>query len=964
MRKNLRYSVLSLIVSVALFITSPLRAQVTHTTIKFGAPKLINFHERALYDISHPQALRKRAIEQGEDRAHYKFVPKPVPADAVVNTIDVKAVTAQKAAAVTLNSPSPSLNFNGVLDNGTLIPPDINGAVGKTYVMETTNQEFRIYTKAGALNSTVTITTFFSGTGGSGYYDPHIVYDPNNDRYVICIDGNAANGDGGLFLAVSQTGDPTGNWYTYGIDALGNASDFLDYPQMGFNNNWIVLTGNDFLAAGGNTGKIYVFNRANVYSGTEGTLNTFTDATASLLSPAATYDAAQKTEGLVTDWNGSSGGNGYVRLSTITGTAAAPVYSTGSTIGVNQPWSETAINATQLGSSNLIEDGDTRIHSCIYRNSALWFTHTVFLPSSTPTYSGADWWQINPSAATVTQFGRIADAAGKIFYYYPSLDVNTNGDMVIGYNLSGPSNYVSSAYALHLSTDAAGTLETPVIFKAGIAGYFKDYGSGRNRWGDFSGTAVDPSDNSFWTFQEWANTGNNWATQIAHVPDSGGTAPCAAPTGMATSSITNTTATFSWTAVTGALSYNVRYRVVGASTWTTVSDSVHTYNATGLTAGTNYEWQVQTVCSSTSSSSFTASTTFTTTGGCPVPGGLAASAITSTTATLGWTAVTGAASYHLQWKATSATTWTTVTGLTGISYNLTGLTAGTSYQFEVQTICSTSSSAYSSPDSFATSGGALTYCASSGNTTYEYIKTVVLGSINHTSSNDGGYGNDTSVHTTLAAGSHTITLTPGFTGSSYVEYWTVYIDYNQNGVLNNTGEIVATGSGRSAISRTFTVPTTAKNGATRMRIQLHYGSSSTNPCATLDYGDVQDYTVIITGGTAPVDGSPTPDQPVTDESDQSTAVSDRSASLKIIPNPVPGAIAPTAMYRLVSDGDVSLKVIDLSGRILHHVNLGVQNAGPHNYLLGTLGNRLSAGYYVIVLEQNKQVIARNRFIVK
>lgn len=967
MRKILLCPVISFIfiVSSALFSPDQLQAQVTHTTIPYEAPKLVNFRERALYEITHPQALQKRAIEQGEDREHYKFVPQPVPAGVAVNHINLKT-TAPLAAVV--NSPAPDLNFNGVLDNGTLIPPDINGTVGKAYVMETTNQEFRIYTKTGILNSTVNINTFFSATGGRNYYDPHIVYDPNNDRFIIGIDGTASNGNGGLFLAVSQTGDPTGNWYTYGIDALGNPFDFLDYPQMGFNNKWIVLTGNDFLSAGGNIGKIYVFNRAGLYSGIGGTVNGFTDNTASLLTPAATYDTSQNTEYLVTDWNGNFGGNGYVRLSTITGTDSTPIYSTGSFVAVNRPWSESRVNAPQLGNPNLIEDGDARIHSCIYRNGSLWFTHTVFLPAVGPTHSAADWWQIDPSATTVAQFGRIEDSAGKIFYYYPSLDVNVNNDMLIGFSMSGPNNYASAEYALHLSTDAAGTLETPNLFKAGIAGYFKTYGAGRNRWGDYSGTAFDPVDNSFWTFQEWANTGNNWATQIAHIPDSGGIAPCNIPTGMATSSITDTSATFNWTAVTGAISYNVQYRQVGSATWTTATDSTNTFNASGLTAATNYEWQVQTVCSSTSVSAFTASTTFITTGGCAAPGGLAASAITDTTAVLGWTAVTGAGSYNLQWTDSVAALWTTVSGLTGNSYNLTGLTAGTSYQFQVQTVCSSSdSSAYSSPVTFTTTRGvgALTYCPSSGNSTFEYIKTVVLGSINNTCVNDGGYGNYTSLNTNLAAGSQdTIRLEPGFTDSSFREYWTVYIDYNQNGVLNDSGEVVATGDGTSMVTSSFKVPDSAKNGATRMRIQLHNGSGNIDPCATLDFGYVHDYTVTITGGTAAIGAASTKNSISIVKESKSILIPDTQASLKVIPNPVPGSSAPTAIYQLARDGNVSLRVIDLSGRILYHANLGVQNSGPHNYLLSKPGNQFHAGYYIIILVQDKQVIARNRFIVK
>ena len=46
-----------------------------------------------------------------------------------------------------------------------------------------------------------------------------------------------------------------------------------------------------------------------------------------------------------------------------------------------------------------------------------------------------------------------------------------------------------------------------------------------------------------------------------------GGSTCSAPAGLAVSAITSTTATFSWSAVTGA-GYNVQYRVIGSSTWT------------------------------------------------------------------------------------------------------------------------------------------------------------------------------------------------------------------------------------------------------------------------------------------------------------------------------------------------------------------------------------------------------------
>ena len=104
--------------------------------------------------------------------------------------------------------------------------------------------------------------------------------------------------------------------------------------------------------------------------------------------------------------------------------------------------------------------------------------------------------------------------------------------------------------------------------------------------------------------------GLNWWT-VLHYLNGNVPNPCSIPANLSTTGITSAAATFSWSAVAGAASYNVRYRVVGTTTWTTGTTTTTSLNAAGLTANTNYEWQVQTVCSG-GNSSFTASTTFTT----------------------------------------------------------------------------------------------------------------------------------------------------------------------------------------------------------------------------------------------------------------------------------------------------------------------------------------------------------------
>lgn len=86
---------------------------------------------------------------------------------------------------------------------------------------------------------------------------------------------------------------------------------------------------------------------------------------------------------------------------------------------------------------------------------------------------------------------------------------------------------------------------------------------------------------------------------------------------------------------------------------------------------------------------------------CDVPGGLTAISITSSGATLGWGAVSAATSYNIQYRKSGTTTWTSTTSTTS-SKVLTGLTASTNYEFQIQTVCSNGSSAFSASATFTT----------------------------------------------------------------------------------------------------------------------------------------------------------------------------------------------------------------------------------------------------------------------
>ena len=339
---------------------------------------------------------------------------------------------------------------------------------------------------------------------------------------------------------------------------------------------------------------------------------------------------------------------------------------------------------------------------------------------------------------------------------------------------------------------------------------------------------------------------------------------------------------------------------------------------------------------------------------CTKPGGLSADSISTHGATLHWGAVTSALSYNLQWKPTSSTSWTTVTGLTTNSYTLTGLSGSTSYDYEVQSVCASgATSAYSTVAAFTTSGIGG-YCTSRGtSTSFEYIQSVRVGTKKNNSGDDGGYGNYTSYTAPLKAGkTYTVWLAPGFVSTAYTEYFTVYIDYNRDRDFADAGENAGSVSASTAaeVSLTFTVPPTAKNGPTLIRVQMQYGSALIDPCAVFSYGEVEDYSGIISGGT----GLETGTQILTD-------AANGHAQVAVIPNPVSGSSA-TVSYSAEKTGFLALKIIAPDGRILQTVNLGNQPKGTHSYTLTGL-DKLTAGNYFIELVQDDMMIAKNRFVI-
>ncbi|AUD02307.1 fibronectin type III domain-containing protein [Spirosoma pollinicola] len=172
-----------------------------------------------------------------------------------------------------------------------------------------------------------------------------------------------------------------------------------------------------------------------------------------------------------------------------------------------------------------------------------------------------------------------------------------------------------------------------------------------------------------------------------------------------------TSASLYWNEMGIDVRYEVRYRLSGTLDWTTIGNLLtNTCSLTGLTGNTRYEWQVRTKCALGDYTDFTSLVQFTTYS-CSLPGfgSPPTTNVTTTSATLNWTYFDGDAStrYAIRYREVGSTTWTILTNLLGTPISstliLNGLTPGTTYEWQIRTICSaTESSAFTISTIFQT----------------------------------------------------------------------------------------------------------------------------------------------------------------------------------------------------------------------------------------------------------------------
>lgn len=240
---------------------------------------------------------------------------------------------------------------------------------------------------------------------------------------------------------------------------------------------------------------------------------------------------------------------------------------------------------------------------------------------------------------------------------------------------------------------------------------------------------------------------------------------------------------------------------------------------------------------------------------CISPSGASAGNITSTGATITWTPYATATASLLYYREVGAPSWTTLSS-GGSSLNISALTACTSYEFYMQSVCGSDTSSNTSTQQFTTIGCGncvdLTYCTNNATDgAEEWIDNISVGTYTNNSGNDAGYGNFTLAGSiSMDIGTpYTFNGTPAWLGTQYDEYWKVWIDLDQNGVFDAADLVYDQGtSSQLPVSGTITIPVGSASGSTRMRVQMAYDDGNNNlptECGSFTYGEVEDYCITV-----------------------------------------------------------------------------------------------------------------------
>lgn len=435
------------------------------------------------------------------------------------------------------------------------IPPDPIGAAGHSRVIAVVNTMIESRNKGGALKWRTSLANFFAPVSPATFtFDPKIIYDQYEDRFVVVtlevVFGSQSQDPlnvSRILLAVSRSGTPTSptsnDWYFTAIDAkqtIGPFDIWADYPGLEADEEAVYVTSNMFTFEpfglyGGV--RLWIVDKDEFYDGGPASVAVYdpyaiagglatTTMPAQVFGDGGVGGAGSTTGTYLVSYSGLTFGGPdqpeavqVIAVDDPVGKAGGPFFSQqfvilpdiedlGGVFGFPP-----LPDAPQADSEFLIEVNDRRALDAVWRDGFLWLTTTI-----NPNFgselgeTSATWFKLDTTdpggLVVLDDYGVIGgeEIAENTTTFFPSVAVNRLGEAMFGFSASAPDIYAGAFVAGRKPNDLFGTLRTAKTVKAGEGPYKRYFGGTRNRWGDYSGIAVDPSNEKiFWVFNEFAD---------------------------------------------------------------------------------------------------------------------------------------------------------------------------------------------------------------------------------------------------------------------------------------------------------------------------------------------------------------------------------------------------------------------------------------------------------------------------
>lgn len=405
-------------------------------------------------------------------------------------------------------------------------PPDPVLAVGPSHVVLVVNSTWAAYDKTtgATVAGPFELSDWFeSKIPGDFVFDPKVVYDVLEGRFVlVALFADFTAKKSAWVVSVSKTSEATGEWWLYSFDATldgsTKSSNWADYPGLGVDKVAVYMSANMFDWDDGFAySKVRILTKKKLYAGAKTGWRDLYDFTPGDAAGQFTVQPAHQYTGLPYNYmiNAVWGDDAStLKLWKVTNPTSSKPKLEEFDVTVDS-YGLTG-NAAQKGGPELIHTGDLRLLNAVFRDGRIYAAHTIPKNWKSGEVPAARWYEIDVATATVVQSNTYG--ADKVAYYYPVIMPDAAGNIYLGFNRSSATEYAGMRFCGRRATDPAGQMSASGLLMGGKAYYvFKDQYE-RNRWGDYNGIGLDPSDpDSVWVYGEYAQKKVVWQTRFGRV---------------------------------------------------------------------------------------------------------------------------------------------------------------------------------------------------------------------------------------------------------------------------------------------------------------------------------------------------------------------------------------------------------------------------------------------------------------